>query len=238
MDRLTCSCGLVYHERASYSGCLTAGGRSGAVHLMRDDTCLACGVARWRTDRGEGWWKDIKGDGVCGQCARRSPDLVEGGSGPSFGAKITEVSGDIFRSDARVLVSPVNSIGVSGAGLALAFKRRYPKAEAEFVRSSKSWQEGEVLVVEVGTPEAPRAVAYVPTKYHWREPSDLDLVDAGLRGLAAKLAERGDASVAMPALGCGLGGLPWADVRTHIVAYLDLREGLVASLYPPHEQAR
>ena len=35
--------------------------------------------------------------------------------------------GDIFASRAQALVNPVNCTGVMGAGLALAFKRRFPR---------------------------------------------------------------------------------------------------------------
>ena len=37
------------------------------------------------------------------------------------------VHGDIFESQAKVLVNPVNCVGIMGAGLALQFKRRYPE---------------------------------------------------------------------------------------------------------------
>jgi hypothetical protein len=36
-------------------------------------------------------------------------------------------TGDIFTSSAQVIVNPVNCRGVMGAGLARAFKQRYPE---------------------------------------------------------------------------------------------------------------
>ena len=40
---------------------------------------------------------------------------------------ITYVEGDIFSSPAQVIVNAVNTVGVMGKGIALAFKNRYPK---------------------------------------------------------------------------------------------------------------
>lgn len=40
---------------------------------------------------------------------------------------IEYIEGDIFSSPAQVIVNPVNTVGVMGKGLALAFKQRYPE---------------------------------------------------------------------------------------------------------------
>ena len=48
-----------------------------------------------------------------------------------------------------------------------------------------------------------------PTKEHWRQPSQLGWVVGGLEDLARVLRDQGIRSVAIPALGCGLGGLLW-----------------------------
>lgn len=46
-----------------------------------------------------------------------------------------------------------------------------------------------------------------PTKRHWRDPSQLEDIEAGLIDLAATLTVLNIHSVAIPQLGCGLGGL-------------------------------
>lgn len=153
--------------------------------------------------------------------------------------------GDIFASGADVLVCPVNCVpGVMGAGLALAFARRWPHlvASHRFACSEGFLRPGRVHTVSLKVtrwsgrayesvgPDA--ACALFPTKMHWREPSRLEYVTAGLAVVAKKFAERD--SIAIPALGCGLGGLDWADVRPLIVeALADLP--LRVMLYPPHE---
>ena len=40
---------------------------------------------------------------------------------------IEYINGDIFDSECICLVNPVNCVGVMGAGLALQFRKRFPK---------------------------------------------------------------------------------------------------------------
>jgi hypothetical protein len=48
-------------------------------------------------------------------------------------------------------------------------------------------------------------------------------IESGLRSLTAEVKRRKIGSIAIPALGCGLGGLDWAQVRPRIVkAFEDL----------------
>jgi len=71
-----------------------------------------------------------------------------------------------------------------------------------------------------------------PTKRHFRDPSRIEDIDAGLADLVRVLSANGIRSIAIPALGCGLGGLDWEVVRPRIVSALD---GLDAEirLFPP-----
>ena len=68
--------------------------------------------------------------------------------------------------------------------------------------------------------DRPRWIVHFPTKRHWRDRSAIGDVEAGLRGLAATLASHGIRSVAIPPLGCGLGGLDWRAVRPLVTACL------------------
>jgi len=52
-----------------------------------------------------------------------------------------------------------------------------------------------------------------PTKQHWRNASRLEWLESGLRHLTKNYRRWGIESLAMPALGCSLGGLRWEDVR-------------------------
>ena len=51
-----------------------------------------------------------------------------------------------------------------------------------------------------------------PTKKHWRKPSKLAYIDNGLKKFVDQYEERGIWEIAFPRLGCGNGGLDWADV--------------------------
>jgi O-acetyl-ADP-ribose deacetylase (regulator of RNase III) len=129
-------------------------------------------------------------------------------------------TGSILDSGADALVNPVNCVGVSGKGLALEFKKRFPTA-TDWYR--KMAEDG---LVDIGTsfhfyginhPTVTR-VFFLPTKMHWREPSHLSYVEAGLDALAESVNSCDDPcagvrKIAIPALGCGLGGLDWEQVR-------------------------
>jgi hypothetical protein len=57
------------------------------------------------------------------------------------------------------------------------------------------------------------AVVFVPTKRHWRDASALPDVTVGIERLRYLLLRQPWKTAAVPALGCGLGGLPWTDVE-------------------------
>ena len=138
---------------------------------------------------------------------------------------ITFVSDDIFQSKASVWVNPVNCVGVEGAGLAKKFKKRFPDENAQYVEACRSG------IVRLGTVswvlrdvgnrhEPPRVVVYFPTKLHWLDNSRLEDIAKGLESLKEAAREFNFPSLAVPALGCGLGGLLWSDVKPLMTQYL------------------
>ena len=52
-----------------------------------------------------------------------------------------------------------------------------------------------------------------PTKDDWRNPSEYSYIGSGLRWLREYLLHSPGLSIAIPALGCGYGGLDWAVVE-------------------------
>jgi O-acetyl-ADP-ribose deacetylase (regulator of RNase III) len=131
---------------------------------------------------------------------------------------IEDASGDLFAANVDALVNAVNTVGVMGKGLALAFKNEFPDNFAAYKRACDAGQlqPGTVHVFDRGE-RSPRWIVNFPTKRHWRDASRLDDIRTGLASLIAEVEARAIASVAMPALGCGLGGLDWNDVRPLIV---------------------
>lgn len=144
---------------------------------------------------------------------------------------IVPMLGDILDSVAPVLVDPVNCVGVAGAGLALAFRRRHPEAHRVYLRACET---GALAPGRLASADGLfRTIVFFPTKRHWRDPSRLEDVAAGLGALRALILERGWMHVAVPALGCGLGDLPWSSVQYLIHANLDDLQG-VFEVYAPH----
>jgi len=123
--------------------------------------------------------------------------------------------GDILRAEAEALVNTVNCVGVMGRGIALQFKKAFPEMFREYKRAcdAQTVVPGVVLVHEVGRLHGPRFVISVPTKRHWRGKSRLEDVKLGLDALVREVQSRGIRSIAVPPLGCGLGGLAWDEVR-------------------------
>ena len=146
---------------------------------------------------------------------------------------VTVRSGDLFASQAQTLVNAVNTVGVMGAGIALAFKRRFPEMFADYVRRCKAgeFKLGEPYVF-TGEPPARQWVLNFPTKGHWRERSRLGPIRDGLAHLRDHHLEWGITSLAVPALGCGAGGLAWEEAQPALLEGLgSLR--IPVELYAP-----
>jgi len=142
-------------------------------------------------------------------------------------------TGNVLEDPAQAIVIPVNTVGTMGKGLALQAARRYPVLLTYY---RKAWHAGllsvgKVLVLNLSN--CPRFVIF-PTKAHWRSPSRLEYIETGLQALALKIRLWDLHSIAIPALGCGLGGLDWNIVRPTIEAALgDLP--IHVRLYAPQE---
>lgn len=147
---------------------------------------------------------------------------------------------NIFDSDCDALVNPVNCVGVMGAGLAKQFKERFPDMYKAYEGRCR------FNVVKIGQmdihPQSVRRsengiiidgwIINFPTKQHWREPSRLVYIVNGLASLRRCIPEWWIRSIAIPPLGCGLGGLSWNDVQPLIHEALgDL--GVRVDVYPP-----
>lgn len=148
---------------------------------------------------------------------------------------ITSEEGNLLQADAEALVNTVNTVGVMGKGIALQFKKAYPAMFTDYVRACKNGevQLGHMHVWETGALDGPRFVINFPTKGHWRAPSRLADIVAGLGDLVAVVRKYGISSIAIPPLGCGNGGLDWADVEPLIIsAFADL-PGVAVKIYPP-----
>ena len=153
---------------------------------------------------------------------------------------IIRAEGDLLAADVDALVNTVNCVGVMGKGIALQFKRRYPDVFKEYERACQAGevQIGRMLVVPTNQMTGPRWVVHFPTKEHWRSPSKLEYVDAGLADLRKVITALELTSIAVPPLGVGNGGLDWAAVQPRIEAALADLPGIDVHLYAPSAQQR
>ena len=131
---------------------------------------------------------------------------------------IDYIEGNIFDSPAQVIVNTVNTVGVMGKGIALAFKQRYP----EMFQRYKTTCEKHLLTIGklMLFYEADHWLLLFPTKENWRNPSKLEYIEKGLMKFVSTYAEKGINSIAFPRLGCGNGELNWNDVKPLMEKYL------------------
>jgi O-acetyl-ADP-ribose deacetylase (regulator of RNase III) len=119
---------------------------------------------------------------------------------------ILYVKGNLFQSPAQVLVNTVNTVGVMGMGIALDFKRLFPEMYREY-RDLCERGQFKVGMLWLYNRDPNKWVLNFPTKKHWRSPSRVEYVEAGLRKFVDSYADLGIHSIAFPALGCGNGQL-------------------------------
>jgi O-acetyl-ADP-ribose deacetylase (regulator of RNase III) len=133
-------------------------------------------------------------------------------------AMIELQQGDILRAKADALVNTVNCVGVMGRGIALQFSKAFPGVlkAYESACERRELKPGMVLVHDLNRLEQPHYVISLPTKRHWRGKSRIEDIESGLVTLVAEVRRLGIKSIAVPPLGCGLGGLDWEDVRPRI----------------------
>ena len=106
---------------------------------------------------------------------------------------------------------------------------------AEYAKACKAdeVQTGKMFVTETGDLMGPRWVVNFPTKQHWRSPSKLEWIVDGLQDLKHFIIKNRVASIAIPPLGAGNGGLDWLVVREQIEQALSELEDVEILVYEP-----
>ena len=147
-------------------------------------------------------------------------------------------TGDLFTSTCEAWVNPVNCVGVSGKGLAKAFAKKFPGNQVQYERHCNlpGMLPGAVFTTSRLEPLHPRWILNVATKDHWRHPSEMHWVVLGLQYIKKTVKELGIQSIAIPALGCGNGGLAWVDVSTVMEKLLKDLPDCRVEIYEPGER--
>ncbi len=132
---------------------------------------------------------------------------------------LTYVTISLFDSPAQALVNTVNTKGVMGKGIAAVFKKLYPEMFKQYRRLCDEKK------LDIGTLHLYRTINKIivnfPTKKHWRNPSRVEYIEAGLEKFVQHYTDYGISSVSFPQLGCGNGELDWqAQVQPVMERYL------------------
>lgn len=132
------------------------------------------------------------------------------------------VSGDLFDNahGVRAFAHGCNCQGSMGAGIAKTFRARYPEMYEEYRRKCRAdprefnlgdcwlWEaDGQPWVFNLGTQEG-----------YWRSRASYEAIEAALREMRRQADAGGIASIALPRIGVGYGGLSWRKVRALVEA--------------------
>ncbi|NCB03610.1 MAG: hypothetical protein EOM67_15875 [Spirochaetia bacterium] len=144
-------------------------------------------------------------------------------------------TGDLLAHDAQALVNAVNCVGVMGKGIALQFKKKFPQNFDSYVVAcnKKEVNPGIVHIFQTNTLFNPQFIINFPTKRDWKDSSRIEDITSGLDSLRNVIKKHHITSIAIPPLGCGMGGLNWDEVKILIIEYLGMLEDVEVILFEP-----
>ena len=133
---------------------------------------------------------------------------------------IIYVVGSHYQSPARVLVNPVNTVGVMGSGIAFDFKRFFPDM---FDRYQELCQQDRFNIGQLLLYKTPHKwILNFPEKGHYRANIRVEHIAGGLKKFVRTHSEQGITSASFPALGQDDDSLDWhTDIRPMMEAYLN-----------------
>lgn len=122
-----------------------------------------------------------------------------------------EKIGDLFTSDAPALGHGVNCKGLMGAGIAIQFRRGYPGMYAEYRKLcvEKLLRPGQIYPYRAGD----RTIVNIASQEYPGPDASLRWLELGLSAALEYCVERELAALAIPRIGCGIGGLAWLDAK-------------------------
>lgn len=166
---------------------------------------------------------------------------------------LTLVRGDMFFSGLQTLTVSVNTRGVMGKGLASRAKYQFPDVYVNYqdVCRSRTLRMGQPFLykreggLDTQLADCPSYLKkgpnhntwflLFPTKDDWRRPALKEGIINGLEWLVNNYERLEIKSLAIPALGCGLGNLEWSDMGPILCQYL-AKLKIPVQLYIPAEK--
>jgi O-acetyl-ADP-ribose deacetylase (regulator of RNase III) len=149
---------------------------------------------------------------------------------------ITYKKGDLLADEAFALVNTVNMGDVMGKGIALAFKKEFPFNYRCYVDACQGGLVGigkMLCMDDTSSLYGTKLIINFPTKIRWWLPSEYHYIEAGLEALVKCIADHQINSIAIPALGCGNGGLDWQMVKPMIEKHLSCLN-ITIHIYEPY----
>ena len=132
---------------------------------------------------------------------------------------INFIQGNILESNAYAIVNPVNCEGYMGKGLAYQIKQQYPKTYEDY---SIVCKQGGLSIGQIHCfKENQKMIINFPTKNKWRAKSNISYIIDALPAVVDFIIDNNIKSIAIPPLGCGLGGLEWEEVKQILLEYLE-----------------
>lgn len=137
---------------------------------------------------------------------------------------------NIFDSQCQTIVNTVNCVGVMGKGLALEMKKRYPNM---FDKYKDYCDKG---LIDIGKlwlykHSDDKWILNFPTKKHWKNGSEYEYIEEGMKKFVETYQEKGITTIAFPMLGCNNGGLEKDIVIQIMTKYLIKCDNLIVEIY-------
>lgn len=155
----------------------------------------------------------------------------------TYGAEpmIKLTQGDILKAEAEALVNTVNCVGIMGRGIALQFRKAFPENFKAYEVACKLNQvkPGKMFIHDLNRLYNPRFIINFPTKRHWKGNSRVEDIKSGLADLIKVVQQHQIRSIAVPPLGCGLGGLDWEEIRPLIIEAFQVLPEVFVTLFEP-----
>jgi len=129
------------------------------------------------------------------------------------------IQGDLFSHSGNVLCHGVNCVGIFGKGIAVEFKRRWPDMFKDYHSKCKEgalilgdfhkWENNVPVYDADGWPREKivNRIYNLAIKSHWRNPASYRAIESAVNLMLDDMVTNNQETVAMPWIGCGLGGL-------------------------------
>ncbi len=133
--------------------------------------------------------------------------------------QIAIVQGSILEAEAEVIVNAANSLGFMGGGVAGVIKRAAGTEVEEEARKAAPIPVGEAVLTSGGKTKF-KGIVHAPTMPQPAMRIPADNVGRATRAALILADEHGFASVALPGMGTGVGGVKYEDAASRMVAQI------------------